>query len=399
MPSIDDLHAAFAQLELDAPTELAAVPGPGTANIEFVAALARTSRRPRRALTAVAGVAAVAATVAAVVTASAITSHSGHPRLGAAAQTSAADQGGVAAASQSATATSTPPATTSTGPLSLSTISYQANSLPAGFIVTYDSHTATTETLELGTSTDTEHDGVVVVEISASAADEPAAPADAQPVTVNGRPALASTDFTLLNAAPHALPVAGVLWTDAKGRTAFAYHPADDPLDGHADNPISQATLLATANALNIGNEQADVRTPVKFGYLPQRSDLRGVVVGAQKFDSRAPEVEVDYDHLIVTVLPGVGEIGKFGPAVDNAPQTSTIHVNGFTGLYSPQDTTTYVDNGTMTIAINNYDGDKFVGPGLGLPLAEVTKILQNVTVTTTPFDQANWFPLATSLP
>ena len=62
MPSIDDLHAAFAQLELDAPTELAAVPGPGTANIEFVAALARTSRRPRRALTAVAGVAAVAAT-------------------------------------------------------------------------------------------------------------------------------------------------------------------------------------------------------------------------------------------------------------------------------------------------------------------------------------------------
>jgi hypothetical protein len=390
MPTINDLHAAFTQLEHDAPTALAAAPGPATSNADIVYALARTTHRPRRTLTAIGGAAAVAATVAAIVTVPSITSSGHHGRPGA------------AAPAESATSTSDPapatPAAASTGPLSLTTNAYQVTSLPAGFVLTYDAHTATTETLQLGTAPDAEHGALVVVEISTSAALEPVAPVDAQPVTVNGRPALASTQFALLNA-PHALPVAGVLWTDGAGHTVFAYHPADDPLDNHPDNPISQATLLATANALNIGNAQAAVRTPVKFGYLPQRSDLRGVVLGVQKFDPRAPEVEVDYDHLIVTVLPGVGEVGKFGPAVDKAPQTTSIQVNGFTGLYSPQDTVTYVDNGTVTISINNYSGNQFVGPGLGLPLAEVTKILNAVTVTTTPFDQAGWFPLAAALP
>ena len=39
MPTIDDLHAAFAQLERGAPTEIADAPGPATSNVEIVHAL------------------------------------------------------------------------------------------------------------------------------------------------------------------------------------------------------------------------------------------------------------------------------------------------------------------------------------------------------------------------
>ena len=52
-----------------------------------------------------------------------------------------------------------------------------------------------------------------------------------------------------------------------------------------------------------------------------------------------------------------------------------------------------------MLISIDNYNGKTFVGPGLGLSLDEVTKILNAVTVTATPANASTWFDLATALP
>jgi hypothetical protein len=388
MPDITDLHAAFAELEAQAPTELRTQPGPASSSADLVHAPAPTNGRPRRLVPVLAAAGAVAATVAALVIAPNLTS--GSP----ARPNAAPNVVSALAASPSVAAQSTPvPAVSSA--LSLTTSYYSTGSLPDGFIVTYDEHTATTETLLLGTGGDVDHNAMVQVVIATSAAAQPVAPADATAVTVNGRPGQASTQFRLPGAAPKAQPVTGVLWTDAAGRIVFAYHPEGD----HPDVAVSATTLLATANALQVGTGEAGVTTPVKFGYLPARSALNGVTVGRQKFDQATAEVSVTYDHLILTVMPGTAERGKFGPAVDQAPQTTTIHVNGFSGLYSPEDSTAVVDNGAVLISIDNYNGKTFVGPGLGLSLDEVTKILNAVTVTPTPANASTWFDLATALP
>lgn len=386
MPTIADLYSAFAELEELAPAELRPVPGPASSNATLIHALARTAgRRPRRALAVLASSAVVAATVIALTVASSPGSGSARPNNGPAAATTSNPAG--------------PSVATSDAPSVLSLTSGYANlgRLPDGLAVSADEHLGRDyEHVTLSTATGT---SAADLYVSAPSAWHPSQPPDAATVTVNGRLGHVASDFDLAGA-PSSLALdrasaPGITWDDADGRWFFLTHLSPQSI-GSIDHPIASAQLLAIAEAVPL-RPQA-LKSPIKIGYVPAGLTPQAITIG-DLAATTTPSVGIDFGRLIITSTPGTSLIGKIGPDADAAPQTTSIAINGFTGRYSPQDSVAVLQKSGVTVVINNYRGAKFVGPGLGLPLDQLTKILNSITVTTTPGDSAGWFTLAAALP
>jgi hypothetical protein len=373
MPTIDDLNAAFAQLERGAPTEIADVPGPTTSNVELVHALARTNRRPRRALTAIGGAVAVAATVTAIVTASSI-GHGRHSPTAGANSISAAGSPSVSASSASSA---------SSAPLPLlATPHFAAHTLPAGLSVYTDYATPLLQQVDLSRTGDS---AAVDLLFSNASNWQPTIPADAVAVSVNGVPGYYSPAFDLSKApAGGEIPAGiapGIVWQPAAGYWAFATQLGTFG-DGHTQ--LSQQEFVATATAVYSDGPWSATVSPVKFGYLP---------VGLVLFDAgiiyRGPgDVDVRFD----LGLPSGDSRGSLSIEIE----TTSIHdpgdnpVNGFSGSYDP--TLVRVSNGKVEISL----GGSADAP---ITTAEATQILQSVTVAANLKSTAGWFPLATALP
>jgi hypothetical protein len=392
MPTIEDLLAEYASRAQSAPTEIGV-------RDELA------GRRSRRPIAAVAGGVGAVAAVAAV--AIAISFTSGPRAISAGAPPSAPVSASSHASSQVSVSASTPatkpPVSAASGLLSLTQTRFTVGALPYGLSLQGDELTSGYENMSLGTPA---NPSSVVVTLVGPGGWHPTIPTGAGAVAVGGRTAHYATNYDM-GRAPTGVAfspavVAGLSWQDAAGDWVFLGQPISDRTH-EVPQPLTEAQLVNLANVVQIGRAHA-IRTPIKIGYLPAGVKLDSVDFGPLNEQAWAPAVNLSFGSLEVDVSPGTWLAGVVGPGPDKAPQTSTITINGFSGKYSPQDPRVLLTNGTMSIylinlATNSTNRASDIEAGNGLPLAEVTRILNGITVTNTPHNTASWYDLATALP
>jgi hypothetical protein len=410
MPEVHDLHAAFAELERLAPTEAGA--GASAApTIDLMPAARRHHPRRRMVVVSAAG---IAAAVAAVATVSAgVWSGDRHGNRAAGGGTSSAANAPVApvvpsSTSSSATATKSasapPPAPAKFAKSSLPTNrnSYAVGPLPDGLrvFVTWASDGYQEVTLQGAT----EDDANLV--LGSATSWHPPIPKGATAVLVNGRHGYYYAHFDVTHAPPilgrTQTSAPGVAWQGASGKWAFLTQIG--PLGGQSDPPaFSKAKLVAVANAFQVDASQS-VKTPVSFGYLPggQQLTMAGTIYRPVK--GADPDVDVRYTFaptsgsyaLNMEIEQGTALMDEEGVEYDSAPQIKHIAVNGWSGYYSPQDPSLTVTNGKVSVYLTK---GAVVGPGNGIPLVEVTKILKELKAAPSVSDHATWFNLENALP
>jgi hypothetical protein len=168
---------------------------------------------------------------------------------------------------------------------------------------------------------------------------------------------------------------------------------------------LSQSQAVAVANAIQIGSPRT-ATVPIKLGYLPagfkaedtaNLADSALASVNPNRFiggitistpDATNPIFNTLYIGVSSgSIAPGVSVAYKEEPFV-LAPKSSTINIAGYTGSYSPDSPLVVLRNGTVSLSIGVSDG-----PGKGVPLAELTKLVQGITLASNLSDQSTWFP------
>jgi hypothetical protein len=382
MPTLDDLRATYAALAQDAHTELV-----GVLSIDSTPRSRHRVGVPALLSAAVVAAATVGITVAGVA------SSDHHVAAG---STPSSPVSAVNAA------TSTPTAATAriaASVLPATSYVFKVGALPSGIHATqYSTSTAEDQT----TLVSSDGSLVGIVTVAATKAWRPAIPANPTPVKIGSLTGYYGIlDFTDANS-PEADLVAlgatrqGVVWRDQSGLWAYVAG------NGYDDTAVSQAQLVAIANAVQIG-VPTSLKVPFTVGYQPAgfKTDITTIDSNPAitKPDPSFDDVIASTDLLNPTSsasTPGSLWIALMTGSAQQATHNgyppsatgTTISVAGFSGRYNPGNKNLVLTNGKLTLVVH---GGVFSGSYHGPSVAEITKLVKSITLASDPTNQSTW--------
>lgn len=374
MPTLDDLHEAFAELEHQAPLNchraLARQQGDG---------VVRTSARQRPWLLP----ALVAAVVLGVVTVAIL---------------------GIAIGTQSRSnqqqvASSPPPSTgVATQPGRVQATTYSFELRPLAGVTGADRRAGTDYQVLQLVSVVEGQPPVAQVLVYPVGGFAPARPPGAIDVGVGDLPGFSGL------IAPDGPGMATVIDAPGLDAVAWEYVPGAWAIvqsGGPVDSGLTVPTLVQIAEAVYFSGTQP-VLVPARFGFLPAGLTPDSIATTGPAA-TRLTTIDFAGDgaaRLGLTVVIGIDDMDLGGPA---GRRGSPITLGSFNGYYDDVCGSLYLTGGGWYVAIvstEHLDGDCHPPAGSSLPtLDELTAILQGMTFAADPADASSWFEAAQAIP
>lgn len=168
---------------------------------------------------------------------------------------------------------------------------------------------------------------------------------------------------------------------------------------GPVDSGVTVPTLVQIAEAVYFSGTQP-VLVPAQFGFLPAGLTPDSIATTGPPA-TRLTTIDFAGDgaaRLGLTVVIGIDDMPLGGPAGRRGPP---ITLGTFTGYYDEECGSLYLTGGGWYVAIvSTDDGDCHPPAGSSLStLDELTAILQGMTFAADPADAASWFEAAQAIP
>lgn len=231
---------------------------------------------------------------------------------------------------------------------------------------------------------------------SANAMGAPAKGADASDALVNGQHGYFQNYGDTRTASLHC--VADDLRFSGEPSTVLVWQDVSGLWVAIQMRGFDRDQALQIAAAIQIGRT-APIKIMARFAYLPPGLELSAI--GASE-SSTWTDIEFGpHDsQLDITIAPAGQLNARTQPGID--PAYSKITIGAFSGMYGPNDPSTSLTNGKVDVSILFQQGDPTTRADASthaMPIDELTKLINGMTVASDPNNQATWFNAADALP